>query len=68
MKISERDQLIATQQELRRNLGTFQGTLHEALREQVAKDLAPRDDAKRKLESADGPRSASSTTSRSKSA
>lgn len=52
-KISERDQLIATQQELRRNMGTFQSTLHEALREKVAKDIAPRVDAKRKLESAD---------------
>jgi hypothetical protein len=52
-KISERDQLFATQQELRRNMGTFQGTMHEALREKVAKDIAPRVDAKRKLESAD---------------
>jgi hypothetical protein len=52
-KIGERDQIIATQQELRRNLGTFQSTLHEALREKVAKDIAPRADAKRKLESAD---------------
>src|ERR1035438_2005302 len=52
-KISERDQIIVTQQELRRSLGTFQSTLHEALREKVAKDIAPRADAKRKLESAD---------------
>jgi hypothetical protein len=52
-KISERDQIIATQQELRRNLGTFQSTMHEALREKVAKDIAPRVDSKRKLESAD---------------
>jgi hypothetical protein len=52
-KISDRDQLIATQQELRRNLGTFQGTMHEALREKIAKDIAPRVDSKRKLESAD---------------
>ncbi len=52
-KISERDQIIATQQELRRNLGTFQSTMHEALREKVSKDIAPRVDAKRKLESAD---------------
>jgi hypothetical protein len=52
-KIRDRDQIFATQQELRRNLGTFQGTLHEALREKVAKDIAPRVDAKRKLESAD---------------
>ncbi len=52
-KLSERDQIIVTQQELRRNLGTFQSTLHAALRERVAKELAPRSDAKRKLESAD---------------
>jgi hypothetical protein len=53
LKISERDQLIATQQELRRNLGSFQSTMHEALREKVSKDIAPRVDSKRKLESAD---------------
>ena len=52
-KIAERDQLIFTQQELRRNLGAFQGALHQALRERVAKELAPRVDSKRKLESAD---------------
>ena len=52
-KIAERDQLIFTQQELRRNLGAFQGALHQALRERVAKELAPRVDTKRKLESAD---------------
>ena len=37
-KISERDQLITTQQELRRNLGSFQSAFFEALREKVAKD------------------------------
>ena len=52
-KIAERDQLIATQQELKRNLGSFQSALFEALRERVAKELAPRVDHKRKLESAD---------------
>jgi hypothetical protein len=52
-KIAERDQLFTAQQELRRNLGTFQGALHEALREKVAKEIAPRVDTKRKLESAD---------------
>ena len=45
IKITERDQLVATQQELRRNLGTFQGAFLEALREKVAKELAPRVDA-----------------------
>jgi len=52
-KISERDQLIITQQELKRNLGSFQSAMFEALRERVAKELAPRTDHKRKLESAD---------------
>lgn len=52
-KISERDQIIFTQQELRRNLGSFQNAFFEALREKVTKELQPRADAKRKLESAD---------------
>jgi len=52
-RIGERDQIIATQLDLRRNLGAFQGALHEALRERVTKELAPRVDAKRRLESAD---------------
>ena len=52
-KISERDQLATTQQELRRNLGSFQNAFFESLREKVAKDIAPRVDQKRKLESAD---------------
>ena len=52
-KIFDRDQAMATQQELRRNLGTFQSTLHESLRERIAKELTPRSDAGRKLESAD---------------
>src|SRR6478752_2734280 len=52
-KISERDQLAATQAELRRNVGTFQSAFFESLREKVAKDIAPRVDQKRKLESAD---------------
>ncbi|MEO5844092.1 MAG: DUF1631 family protein [Caldimonas sp.] len=52
-KISERDQLATTQQELRRNLGSFQNAFFESLREKVAKDIAPRVDHKRKLESAD---------------
>ena len=34
-------------------MGMFEGAFHEALRERVAKDIAPRVDAKRKLESAD---------------
>ena len=52
-KISERDQLATTQLELRRNIGSFQSAVFAALRERVAKELAPRVDTKRKLESAD---------------
>src|SRR5436190_2379611 len=53
IKISERDQLATTQAELRRNLGAFQGAFFDSLREKVAKDVVPRVDQKRKLESAD---------------
>src|SRR5450432_4497416 len=52
-KISERDQIILTQQELRRNIGSFQNAFFEALREKVNKEIQPRVDNKRKLESAD---------------
>ena len=52
-KISDRDQAVTTQQELRRNIGTFQSTLHESLRDRIAKELTPRADSGRKLESAD---------------
>jgi len=52
-KISERDQIVVTQQELRRNSGVFQGSFYESLRERVAKEVAPRVDHKRKIESAD---------------
>jgi hypothetical protein len=53
LKITERDQLMLTQQELRRNYGSYQNAFGETLREKVAKELAPRVDAKRRLESAD---------------
>jgi len=53
LKITERDQLAATQQELRRNLGSYQNAFLETLREKVTKELAPRVDTKRRLESAD---------------
>ena len=52
-KPAEREQIFTTLQDLRRNMGMFQGSFHEALREKVAKDLAPAVDTKRKLESAD---------------
>ena len=53
IRISERDQIIVTQQELRRNLGSFQNAFFESLREKVIKETQPRVDSKRKLESAD---------------
>jgi hypothetical protein len=53
IKIAERDQIILTQQELRRNLGSFQNAFYESLREKVGKEIQPRVDNKRKLESAD---------------
>ena len=40
-KIADRDQIVATQQEMRRNMGAFQVALHEALRERVTKELEP---------------------------
>ena len=52
-RLSDRDLIIATQQELRRNSGTFQSVFHEALREKVKQELAPRPEARRKLASAD---------------
>src|SRR6185295_12358223 len=52
-KISDRDQLMTAQQELRRNLGSYQNAFYESLREKVVKELAPRVATKRKLESAD---------------
>ncbi|MEP7303424.1 MAG: DUF1631 family protein, partial [Caldimonas sp.] len=52
-KPAERELIFNALQELRRNMGMFQGAFHEALREKVAKDLTPHIDNKRKLESAD---------------
>ncbi len=52
-KPAEREVVFNALQELRRNMGMFQGSFHEALRERVAKDLTPAIDTKRKLESAD---------------
>ena len=52
-KPAEREQIFVTLQELRRNMGMFQGSFHEALREKVVKELSPAVDTKRKLESAD---------------
>jgi len=53
IRAAEREQIFNAMQELRRNMGMFQSAFHDALRERVAKDLAPQVDHKRKLESAD---------------
>ncbi len=53
IKPAEREQYFLVLQELRRNAGVFEGTFSQALRERVTQELAPRSDAKRKLESAD---------------
>ncbi len=53
LKPAEREQYFLVLQELRRNAGVFEGTFSQALRERVSQELAPRSDAKRKLESAD---------------
>jgi hypothetical protein len=52
-KVAERDTIIAAQQDLRRNLGTFQNTFHEALRVKVNEELAPRAEPRGKLGAAD---------------
>ncbi len=52
-KVTERDAITSAQQDLRRNLGTFQSTFYEALRVKVNEELAPRTEARRKLGSAD---------------
>lgn len=52
-RIAERDLMLSTQFELRRNLASFHLTFREALRESIAKDLAPRADGRRRLEMTD---------------
>jgi hypothetical protein len=52
-KVTERDTILAAQQELRRNGGNFQDAFHRALREKIEQELAPRSEPKRKLANAD---------------
>ena len=54
-RISDRDTIIATPQELRRTVRTFQNVLHEALRAKVRDELEPRRDARTTLATADWP-------------
>lgn len=52
-RIAERDLMLSTQFELRRNMASFQLTFREALRDSIAKDMAPREDGRRRLEATD---------------
>ncbi len=51
-KISDREQLLTAQIELRRNMGTFGNMFLETFRERVAEQLAPKVETKRKLDAA----------------
>jgi len=52
-RISERDLMNSAQFELRRNLGPFQLTLRDTLRERIDNDLRPHEEIKRKLAATD---------------
>ena len=52
-RISERDLLISSQFDLRRNMGGFHRSFADNLRDKVERDLAPRADKRRALSSAD---------------
>ena len=52
-RISERDLMLSSQFEMRRNMASFHLTFRDALRDSVAKDIAPRDDGRRRLEATD---------------
>ena len=52
-RIAERDLLISSQFDLRRNMGGFHRTFADSLRDKVDQDLAPRTDKRRALSSAD---------------
>ena len=52
-RISERDLLISSQFDLRRNMGGFHRSFADNLRDKVEQDLAPRADKRRALSSAD---------------
>ena len=52
-RVPERDAILVTQQELRRNAGVFQSVFHESLRDKVNSELGPRAESRRKLASTD---------------
>ncbi len=52
-RISERDLLISSQFDLRRNMGGFHRSFADSLRDKIEQDLAPRIDKRRALSSTD---------------
>lgn len=52
-RIAERDLMLSAQYEFRRNMAAFHLTFRDTLRESVAKDIAPRQDGRRRLEMTD---------------
>lgn len=53
-RISERDLMLSSQFEMRRNMASFHLTFREVLRDSVTKDIAPREsDGRRRLEATD---------------
>ncbi len=52
-RISERDLLISSQFDLRRNMGGFHRSFADSLRDKVEQDIAPRTDKRRALSSTD---------------
>jgi hypothetical protein len=52
-RISERDLMLSSQFELRRNMASFHLSFRDALRDSVNKDIAPREDGRRRLEATD---------------
>jgi hypothetical protein len=52
-RIAERDLMLQAQFELRRNMAVFQLRFKESLRDSIAKETAPREDGRRRLEATD---------------
>ena len=52
-RISERDLMLSAQFELRRNMASFHLVFRDQLRESINKEIAPREDGRRRLEATD---------------
>jgi hypothetical protein len=52
-RTADRDLMLATQFEMRRNMATFHLVFRDRLRESINKDLSPRDDGRRRLDATD---------------